>query len=92
MYPVSFSCGLLHDDEIINNLFIFGLLKRVMCQNKCYASLSVNIGVDVILGLPIMHCSHPNINKPHPKQALKCYNVVVISVSQSPEIIYNTPV
>ena len=50
--------------EIINNLFIFGLLKRVSCQNKGYDSPSVNIemGGGVILGLPIMHCSYPNIN------------------------------
>ena len=29
---------------------------------KGYDLLSVNIEMGVILGLPIMHCSHPNIN------------------------------
>ena len=30
---------------IINNLSVFGILKRVRCQNKRYDLLSVNIGM-----------------------------------------------
>ena len=35
---------------------------RVRYQNKGYDLLSVNIEIGVTLGIPIMHCSHPNIN------------------------------
>ena len=48
--------------EIINKFIYLFQLKRIRYQNKGYDLLSVNIEMGVILGLPIMHCSHPNIN------------------------------
>ena len=46
--------------EIINKLV--NLLPIVRYQNKGYDLLSVNNVMGVMLGLPITHCSHPNIN------------------------------
>ena len=48
---------------------------RARYRNKGYDSLSVNIEMGVILGLPIMHCSHPNINL--------CLSFLRINISKS---------
>ena len=47
--------------EIMNTFVYLCQPKRVMYQNKGYDLLTVNIEIGVILGLPIMHCSHPHI-------------------------------
>ena len=46
--------------KLLINLLIFCQLMRVRYK-KGYDLLSLNIEMGVMLGLPIMHCSHPNI-------------------------------
>ena len=49
--------------EIINKFVnYFCQLMKIRYQNKGYDLLSVNIEMRVMLGIPIMNYSHPNIN------------------------------